>query len=125
MSYLLGRLQPLPFDRPVVLSMNPLREPDRSLTLAEFDYDHPVFDHAALEARSAVHALQGRDRLWFAGAWNGYGFHEDGLNSALAVAHAFGIRPPWAAASASPVHEPAHQAADGRVPALAGGDADA
>ena len=86
LHYLINRLQPLPWAKPVVVSLNPLRQPDPQTVLAEFDYDHPVFDQAAIEAQARLPGLQGRRHVWFAGAWTGYGFHEDGLKSGLAVA---------------------------------------
>jgi predicted NAD/FAD-binding protein len=54
-----------------------------------------VFDLAAIRAQQLLPGLQGRDGLWFCGAWCGYGFHEDGLKSALAVVNALGMRAPW------------------------------
>jgi len=51
-------------------------------------------------AQAQLDAIQGVERLWFCGAWGGYGFHEDGLNSALAVANRLGCRAPWQAAPA-------------------------
>jgi len=99
-SYLLNRLQPLPVETPVVLSLNPLVEPAAAKVLGCYHYAHPVFDRAAIEAQARLPALQGRQRSWFAGAWTGYGFHEDGLNSALAVAAAFGVVAPWMNAAA-------------------------
>ena len=86
LHYLINRLQPLPWQTPVVVSLNPLREPEAGQVLAEIDYDHPVFDQAAIDAQQALPALQGQRQLWFAGAWAGYGFHEDGLKSGLAAA---------------------------------------
>jgi predicted NAD/FAD-binding protein len=53
---------------------------------ASFDYAHPVFDVAAIRAQRQVDALQGQKNTYFCGAWTGYGFHEDGLKSGLAVA---------------------------------------
>ncbi len=98
-TYLLNRLQPLPTTTPVLLTLNPLRVPDPERTIAEFDYEHPVFDAAAIAALRRLSKQQGRRRLWFAGAWTGYGFHEDGLRSGLAVAQALcglaqGSQPP-------------------------------
>jgi predicted NAD/FAD-binding protein len=87
-TYWLNRLQPLPFATPLFVSLNPLREPHAAKTLAEFDYEHPIFDAAAIEAQRRLPALQGRRGVWFAGAWTGFGFHEDGLRSGLAVAAA-------------------------------------
>lgn len=86
LHYLINRLQPLPWQKPVVVSLNPLREPSPASVLAEFDYDHPVFDQAAIEAQGRLPELQGRRHLWFAGAWAGYGFHEDGLKAGLSAA---------------------------------------
>jgi predicted NAD/FAD-binding protein len=54
--------------------------------LGEFDYAHPVFDAAAIAAQQRLPALQGVNNTYFCGAWTGYGFHEDGLKSGLAVA---------------------------------------
>jgi predicted NAD/FAD-binding protein len=90
--YLLNKLQPLPFEQPVIVSLNPLTEPAPASVLRELHYAHPVFDATAVAAQQRLHSLQGRDRVWFAGAWTGYGFHEDGLKSGLAVAAAIGAR---------------------------------
>ena len=86
--YLLNMLQPLPFARPLLVSLNPIDRPDPALVLGEYDYAHPVFDAAAIAAQGRLAALQGRGHTWFAGAWTGYGFHEDGLKSGLRVATA-------------------------------------
>jgi predicted NAD/FAD-binding protein len=88
-------LQPLPFTRPVIVTLNPTRWPRESEVLRQFEYAHPVFDSAALRAQGELHAIQGARRTWFCGAWTGYGFHEDGLKSGLAVANALGARAPW------------------------------
>jgi predicted NAD/FAD-binding protein len=87
-TYLLNKLQPLPFATPVLLTLNPITEPDADKVLAEFDYAHPIFDGAAIAAQRRLADVQGRRQVWFAGAWTGYGFHEDGLKSGLAVAQA-------------------------------------
>jgi predicted NAD/FAD-binding protein len=94
LHYLLGRLQPLPFSTPVVVSLNPTREPGAGTIHAEFDYAHPVFDTAAIAAQRRVPALQGRQHTWYCGAWTRYGFHEDGLMSGLAVVDS--LRAAWA-----------------------------
>jgi uncharacterized protein len=94
-SYLLNRLQPLPVTSPVVLSLNPLAAPAADRVLGHFTYAHPVFDQAAIDAQARLPALQGQRCSWFAGAWTGYGFHEDGLKSALVVANALGAQAPW------------------------------
>ena len=99
-SYLINRLQPLPFDTPVIVTLNPRREPAAHTVLAEFDYAHPLFDSAAIVAQQELALCQGQGGVWLCGAWNGYGFHEDGLNSALRVANALGCHAPWQAGAA-------------------------
>jgi len=86
LHYLINQLQPLPFSQPVVVSLNPLRDIDPAQVHGVFDYAHPVFDLAAIDAQTQVAALQGQNNTYFCGAWTGYGFHEDGLKSGLAVA---------------------------------------
>jgi predicted NAD/FAD-binding protein len=88
LHYLLNRLQPLPFRTPLMVSLNPVREPRAGTVLGEFDYTHPVFDLRAIDAQRRLPQLQGRAHTWFCGAWTGYGFHEDGLRSGLQVASA-------------------------------------
>ena len=56
---------------------------------------HPIFDRAAIDAQHELPAIQGKRHTWFCGAWTGYGFHEDGLKSALSVANALGVQAPW------------------------------
>jgi predicted NAD/FAD-binding protein len=86
LHYLLNRLQPLPWARPVIVTLNPARAIQRKHVMGEYEYAHPVFDEAAVRAQARLPAIQGRRRTWFCGAWAGYGFHEDGLQSGLAAA---------------------------------------
>ncbi|QLG87499.1 FAD-dependent oxidoreductase [Chitinibacter bivalviorum] len=95
-SYLLNQLQNLPFASHVVVTLNPFKDPAPEKVLARFEYEHPVFDQAAIYAQQALPTIQGVDRIWYAGAWTGYGFHEDGLKSALRVVADFGVLPDWA-----------------------------
>ena len=95
LHYLLNRLQPLPFTTPVVVSLNPVTEPRADTVVGEYEYDHPIFDLAAIAAQQRVRELQGVSRTWFCGAWTRYGFHEDGLMSGEAVVE--GLRAAWAA----------------------------
>ncbi|MEO8038610.1 MAG: FAD-dependent oxidoreductase [Betaproteobacteria bacterium] len=96
-SYLLNRLQPLPCRTPVVVTLNPVREPRAECVIRRIEYAHPVFDAPAIDAQARLPSIQGRRHTWFCGAWTGYGFHEDGLKSGLAVANALGVRAPWQA----------------------------
>jgi predicted NAD/FAD-binding protein len=93
LHYLINRLQPLPFSQPVIVSLNPVREPAAGSVHGEFDYAHPVFDQAAIAAQRRLPELQGQAHTWFCGAWTRYGFHEDGLMSGLAAAE--GLRQQW------------------------------
>ena len=86
LHYLIDRLQPLPFTRPVIVSLNPLAEPATDSVHADIAYSHPVFDLAAIAAQARLPVLQGVRDTWFCGAWTGHGFHEDGLVSGLGVA---------------------------------------
>ncbi len=81
LHYWINQLQPLPWSQPVLMSLNPVRKIARNHVMGEYDYDHPVFDRAAIDAQAEVAQLQGQRRTWFCGAWTGYGFHEDGLKS--------------------------------------------
>ena len=86
LHYLINQLQPVPFAQPVVVSLNPVRDIAPAQVLGSYDYAHPVFDTAAIRAQQQLGNIQGREHTWFCGAWTGYGFHEDGLKSGLAVA---------------------------------------
>ncbi|MCW5296989.1 FAD-dependent oxidoreductase [Herbaspirillum lusitanum] len=95
-SYWLNQLQALPCKSAVMVTLNPFSPPAAGKTIARFDYDHPIFDQAAISAQHTLASIQGKRRTWFAGAWTGYGFHEDGLKSALRVAADFSAAPSWA-----------------------------
>ncbi len=88
LHYLINRLQPLPWTTPVVVSLNPSRKIAPDKIIGTYDYSHPVFDTAAIEAQRHLPQIQGRAHTWFCGAWTRYGFHEDGLMSGLAVSAA-------------------------------------
>jgi len=100
-SYLLNRLQPLPFSQPLLVTLNPTHEPRAEAVIRRFEYAHPVFDGAAISAQRQLPTVQGVNKTWFCGAWTGYGFHEDGLSSALKVANAMGVTAPWQEIQAS------------------------
>ncbi len=94
-TYWMNELQSLP-GPPLFVSLNPAKAPDPALVIGEWDYEHPVFDAASVAAQSELWSLQGRRNVWFAGAWFGSGFHEDGLQAGLAVAEQLGgVRRPW------------------------------
>jgi predicted NAD/FAD-binding protein len=86
LHYWLNQLQPLPFRDDVIVSLNPVRAPRPETVLGRYEYAHPVFDLSAVAAQRRLGEIQGLHHVWFCGAWAGYGFHEDGLKSGLAVA---------------------------------------
>ncbi|GGO79742.1 NAD/FAD-binding protein [Marinobacterium nitratireducens] len=95
-TYWMNRLQHLPESLPLFVTLNPLREPAEGSIHRSFLYQHPVFNLGALAAQQRLWQLQGHRNTWFCGAYFGYGFHEDGLQSGLAVAEALGGVPrPW------------------------------
>ncbi len=95
LSYLINRLQPLPFKQAVVVTLNPPFPPAPEQTIARINYSHPVFLPESVAAQRDLPQIQGQGGLWFAGAWTRYGFHEDGVRSGIAVARALGAIPPW------------------------------
>ena len=95
-SYYMNDLQVFESPEPVVVTVNPFADIDESKILQEFSYAHPQFNMAAINAQRHIHEIQGVRNRWFAGAWTGYGFHEDGLQSGLTVAAALGGTVPWA-----------------------------
>ncbi len=94
-SYWMNRLQRIDGPRDYFVSLNPLVEPKADTVIREIEYDHPVFDAAAIDAQQKLAELQGVRRSWYCGAWCGYGFHEDGLAAAERVAEGLGVAPPW------------------------------
>lgn len=99
-TYWMNRLQVLKDAPPLFVTLNPDRDPD--LMQYETIYEHPVFDTGAMRARQRLWSLQGQQRTWFCGAYFGAGFHEDGLQSGLAVAEQLGgVRRPWSVANES------------------------
>lgn len=121
LTYWMNLLQNIDQDYPIFVTLNPDREPDPAKVAQTIDYEHPIFDQAALKAQQDLWALQGTNRTWYCGAYLGYGFHEDGLQSGLAVAELLGgVKRPWTAENESgricisgppPVSEPTAAAA--------------
>ena len=101
-TYWMNRLQAIDDKLPLFLTLNPSREPRGELVHRTDTYEHPLFDAAAIRAQGELWSLQGRRNTWFCGAYFGAGFHEDGLQSGLAVAEALGgVRRPWQVAQES------------------------
>lgn len=113
-TYWMNSLQPLGTGAPVFVTLNPCRPIASDKVLTEISYAHPVFDRAAIEGQTRLGTLQGRGQIYYAGAWMGYGFHEDGIESGLAAAEAItGWARPWAV-------DPAHSRVPGAAQPLTG-----
>lgn len=95
LTYWMNNLQNLPTAQPVLVTLNPGRAPDPQKVLDRHHFSHPVFDRAAIEAQVRVPDIQGVSGISYCGAWQRYGFHEDGLASAVAVAKNLGADIPW------------------------------
>jgi predicted NAD/FAD-binding protein len=94
-TYWMNRLQGIDDDKPLFVSLNPPFAPAPGLTFGKYMCEHPQYNAAAFAAQKRLGEIQGRRHTWFCGAWTGYGFHEDGLRSGLAVAEALGAVAPW------------------------------
>jgi len=95
-TYWMNRLQDLPTKTDFFVTLNPHDEIHPKAIDADIMYRHPVFDGKTAKAQEQLWSLQGTRRTWFCGSYFGYGFHEDGLQSGLAVAEALGgVRRPW------------------------------
>lgn len=117
-SYWMNRLQKLPSSRPVFVTLNPVHEPAANKTFGVYEFDHPMYDGPSAAARRSVQRIQGRDGLFFAGAWLGDGFHEAGLRTGLEAAFALGGQVPWEATTTQK-HVLAHAPAFTHVPVAA------
>ncbi|MGI9476599.1 MAG: NAD(P)/FAD-dependent oxidoreductase [Hyphomicrobiaceae bacterium] len=101
-TYWMNSLQALSLDTPLFVTLNPDRDIDPAKIFKTERFEHPIIDTAATNAQQELWTLQGQDRLWYCGAYFGAGFHEDGLQSGLAVAEALsGHRRPWRVADPS------------------------
>ncbi len=95
LTYWMNLLQGMKTKLPLLVSLNPGIAIDPKTILLRKTYRHPQFDAAAVAAQERLSDIQGQDRFWFAGAWTGWGFHEDGIASAVRVANALGVTAPW------------------------------
>lgn len=96
-TYWMNRLQALSTPEPLLVTLNPQRDPGHVLRTRR--YRHPIFDAGALQAQARLPDIQGKGGLWFAGAWTGWGFHEDGIASGSRIATALGAAVPWCSLS--------------------------
>lgn len=95
LSYWMNNLQNIDAKKPLFVTLNPIEEVNKDDIFGTYDYEHPIFDEGAIKAQERLGEIQGKRNIWFCGAWTKYGFHEDGLNSAIEVAKNFKIEVPW------------------------------
>ncbi|NVO17400.1 MAG: FAD-dependent oxidoreductase [Rhodoplanes sp.] len=101
-TYWMNKLQNLPEETPLFVTLNPPRPPHAGTLIHSETYEHPLFDLEAFAAQRQLWSLQGVGNTWYCGAHFGAGFHEDGLQAGLAVAEAIGdVRRPWTVANES------------------------
>jgi predicted NAD/FAD-binding protein len=94
-TYYMNRLQSIAAVKPLFVTLNPSRPPHDDLIFDQTVFEHPVYDANTLEAQRDMPTIQGVNKAWFCGAYLRYGFHEDGLNSAVEVAKMLGVEVPW------------------------------
>jgi len=97
LTYWMNRLQNLPANQDIFVTLNPFEPIAAEFVHQRKTFMHPIFDAQTYDAQPKLEALQGRDRIWYAGSYFGYGFHEDALTSGLNVAKALGVMLPWEA----------------------------
>ena len=90
-TYDLSRLQNHDTPTPLLLSLNDTVGMDAAKVIRIFNYRHPAYSRESISAQQRFCEISGQNRTHYCGAYWGYGFHEDGVNSALAVARHFGI----------------------------------
>jgi uncharacterized protein len=95
LTYWMNRLQAIDPSKPLFVTLNPSGTIDPAKIFASIDYEHPIFDASAAAAQRLFPKIQGVNHAWFAGAWQGYGFHEDGLRAGLRAALRLGGQIPW------------------------------
>lgn len=95
LSYWMNNLQGLSTSTPIIVTLNPATKPDKHLTYDTYEFEHPLFNQKAIDAQKNITKIQGQGGVWYCGAWQRYGFHEDGLLSAVNIAKEFDIGLPW------------------------------
>lgn len=102
-SYWVNSLQCLPSEAPdLFVTLNPVHEPAPNTVIRRLRLAHPVFGEASVAAQARLPSVQGTGGIYLAGAWCGYGFHEDGILSAIKVLEAMSGTLPWVPRATSP-----------------------
>ncbi len=94
-SYWMNNLQNIDQNYPIFVSLNPKQEIAKEDIFHQKIFEHPIFDSQAIKAQSRMQEIQGLNEIYFCGAYQSYGFHEDGISSALRVLNQLYIKAPW------------------------------
>jgi len=94
-SYWMNNLQNIDAKYPLFVTLNPAQKIAEEKIFAQFNYEHPIFDSNAVAAQGRIDELQGVDKIYFCGAYQKNGFHEDGISSALLAINKLKIFAPW------------------------------
>ena len=94
-TYWMNELQGINSSKPILLSLNPKILPNPDLIYGQYSYSHPILDNNAINIQKKLSSIQGKNNLWFCGAWTGFGFHDDGVKSAVEIANSHNIDLPW------------------------------
>jgi predicted NAD/FAD-binding protein len=81
-TYWMNKLQHIKEDYPVFVTLNPVFEISQDKIFDIYEFYHPVFDHQSIIGQREIEILQGKNKIWYSGAYLRYGFHEDGIWSA-------------------------------------------
>ena len=95
LTYWMNLLQKINNSLNVFVSLNPYITPIKSLTYKKIIYEHPIFNTQTNEAQKKMTEIQGKNNIFYAGAWLRYGFHEDGIMSAVNISSLLNIEIPW------------------------------
>ena len=95
LTYWMNLLQKINNSLNVFVSLNPYITPIKSLTYKKIIYEHPIFNTQTNEAQKKMTEIQGKNNIFYVGAWLRYGFHEDGIMSAVNISSLLNIKIPW------------------------------
>ena len=91
----MNKLQNIVSRENIFVTLNPSKDIDDNKIFYETSYSHPIFDKNTNTAQELTNSIQGENNIYYAGAKMGFGFHEDGLKSAVAIAKSIGVEVPW------------------------------
>ena len=94
-TYWMNTLQRLNTSLNIFVTLNPYQKPKKNLTHKVLSYEHPIFNLETNIAQKEISSIQGMNNVFHTGAWTNYGFHEDGIKSAVNVVKKMNVQIPW------------------------------